>query len=467
MKRCLRSAFLLACCTLVIGVHATVRDSATFTNVTPAQALDAGAGTLRTATFANTGYTLGRVYFSGTLQEINTTTGDFASDNRMRVTLPGGQFTEVTLSSMNSYSGTIPFNGSFFVGPGLVPPYGGAWQFRFVNIVDDNPFGFTDANILSINIQLSDDAPTATAPTSENLGTVGGSGTSITRSFSAGQVQWFRFRIGEATSGTKYLDIDTEGSTIVNQDTEIALYDAYGVLIAEDDDNGSVLLSQLTFGPNATVRLAIGTGAPGDGHHGTLPAGTYYLAVSTWNATFAPDFVASTNSTDTGSVTINFRTNLTAIPATVTGFVDLQNYLPDEAGEQVTMEIRPVGSTSPLQVATITLGAGGSYTLNVSDTITPGTYDVVCKGRTWLRQKASSVLFGGAGAAGLNFSLNNGDCDGDNQVNSDDFDILVAGFGLSTGQGGFDPRADLNGDGTADSDDFDILIASFGSTGNP
>gem|GEM_PF-6415550 len=85
---------------------------------------DGGSGALRTATFANTGYTLGRVYFSGSLQEINGTIVDFASDNRMRVTLPGGQFTDVALSTTNGYSGTIPFSGSFFVAPGLVPPYG-------------------------------------------------------------------------------------------------------------------------------------------------------------------------------------------------------------------------------------------------------------------------------------------------------------------------------------------------------
>jgi len=229
--------------------------------------------------------------------------------------------------------------------PGLVPPYGGAWQFRFANIVDDNPFGPTDANIVSITIQLSDEAPTATPPTSEALGTIGSPGTVFSRTFTAGQVQWFRFRIGEAATGAKYLDIDTEGSTITNQDTEIALYDAYGSLLAEDDDNGSVLLSQLTFGPSATTRVpigtgapgAIGTGAPGDGHHGALPAGTYYLAVSTWNATFNADYGASTNSSDTGSITVNFRTNLTAIPATVGGFVTLQNLIPDEAGTSSPM----------------------------------------------------------------------------------------------------------------------------------
>ena len=325
----------------------------------------------------------------------------------------------------------------------------------------------TDANIVSITIQLSDEAPTATPPTSEALGTIGSPGTVFSRTFTAGQVQWFRFRIGEAATGAKYLDIDTEGSTITNQDTEIALYDAYGSLLAEDDDNGSVLLSQLTFGPSATTRVPIGTGAPGDGHHGALPAGTYYLAVSTWNATFNADYGASTNSSDTGSITVNFRTNLTAIPATVGGFVTLQNLIPDEAGEPVTFEIRPVGSTSPLLVSNVNLGAGGAYSVNLPDSLVPGTYDIVCKGRTWLRAKAASVVVGGSGVAGLNFSLVNGDCDGDNQVNSDDFDILVAGFGLSTGQGGFDARADLNGDGTADSDDFDILIAAFGFSGSP
>jgi len=68
------------------------------------------------------------------------------------------------------------------------------------------------------------------------------------------------------------------------------------------------------------------------------------------------------------------------------------------------------------------------------------------------------VISGGA-LTGQNFSLRNGDLNNDNMVDSDDFDLLIAAFGISAG-------GDLNGDGVTDSDDFDILIANFGLSGD-
>lgn len=57
--------------------------------------------------------------------------------------------------------------------------------------------------------------------------------------------------------------------------------------------------------------------------------------------------------------------------------------------------------------------------------------------------------------------LINGDVDGNNGVDSDDFDLLVSGFG---GEG---PVGDLDGVNGVDSDDFDILVARFGLFGDP
>ena len=98
------------------------------------------------------------------------------------------------------------------------------------------------------------------------------------------------------------MDIDTEGTTNygTDNDTEIGLYAANGAFIATDDDGGTGFLSLLSFGT-----AAIGHGADGD-----LPAGTYYLAVSGYNAAFSDNWSVATGSTRTGNVITNFRTDI-------------------------------------------------------------------------------------------------------------------------------------------------------------
>ena len=58
-----------------------------------------------------------------------------------------------------------------------------------------------------------------------------------------------------------------------------------------------------------------------------------------------------------------------------------------------------------------------------------------------------------------------GDFDGDGDVDFDDFFIFAAGFGLSRGMPGFDPRLDLNADGAVEFSDFFIFAENFGTSG--
>ncbi|HRF60774.1 MAG TPA: hypothetical protein PLH94_12790 [Fimbriimonadaceae bacterium] len=55
-----------------------------------------------------------------------------------------------------------------------------------------------------------------------------------------------------------------------------------------------------------------------------------------------------------------------------------------------------------------------------------------------------------------------GDANYDNEVNSDDFDLLVAAFGSVPGAGNWNAWCDFNFDCNVDSDDFDILVGNFG-----
>ena len=72
-------------------------------------------------------------------------------------------------------------------------------------------------------------------------------------------------------------------------------------------------------------------------------------------------------------------------------------------------------------------------------------------------------------ASGINVTLEPGDANGDNSVDSTDFGILIGAYGssVSVPGSGYDPTADFNGDGSVDSSDFALLIGSYGDTGAP
>lgn len=56
-----------------------------------------------------------------------------------------------------------------------------------------------------------------------------------------------------------------------------------------------------------------------------------------------------------------------------------------------------------------------------------GTFDVAAKASHWLRQVIPNVAL--VGSVTLNFTLLNGDIDGDNEVTLFDFGALVCNFG--------------------------------------
>ena len=130
---------------------------------------------------------------------------------------------------------------------------------------------------------------------------------------------WYAFRIAAAADATHWLDIDTEGSTLVPlNDPAIALYIAAGDLLVSDAGSGSSLNSHLTFGQTSPSRPPIGDGAPYDGRHGPLPAGTYYLALhSAADSVFYPvNFQTAPAALSTGPAALRFATSIPAPPAT-------------------------------------------------------------------------------------------------------------------------------------------------------
>lgn len=169
----------------------------------------------------------------------------------------------------------------------------------------------------------------------------------------------------------------------------------------------------------------------------------------------------SPNLSDTEDITITVN----ELTKTISGVVTLGDFSGDPTTQQVTFQIRNVGSTSSLETHVVTLGSGGSFAFNLGGTLPAGTYDITAKGSHWLRARRVSVTISPTGVSGQNFSLTNGDVDGDNEVAIGDYAALSTAFGSEPGDGNWNPNADLNGDGSVDVGDFAILSANFGDSG--
>lgn len=154
----------------------------------------------------------------------------------------------------------------------------------------------------------------------------------------------------------------------------------------------------------------------------------------------------------------------TPIGVTVSGMVDLQDWTGPVAGRAVRIEIYDAGTSNLRHVENVGLASNGHYAFTTS-AIGNGTYDVYAKPSHWLRRKRASMTVPG-GSSGIDFSVANGDCDGDNEVAIGDFGLLSSAFGSEPGNGHWNAEADLNGDDGVDIGDYAILSSNFGMSGD-
>jgi len=192
-----------------------------------------------------------------------------------------------------------------------------------------------------------------------------------------GAATWYRLSLSQpvrASLGT-LLDIDTETAPV--GDTELGLYRADGVLAATDDDDGSGLLSQLSFG--AGTRPAVGTSVAYNGRDGELPAGVYYLAVAQFNAIFTNDFTVTSGAAGLFGVNLNIRTESPSTPPTGTGAATPNSVANDGTGSTLfTVSTQP-GATPVSTGITVTgdlTNVGGSSTQLFFDNGTNGDVTV-------------------------------------------------------------------------------------------
>ncbi len=191
----------------------------------------------------------------------------------------------------NTWSATVNVPGTVLAGP------------------RNAPFSVTDAQARVFNGTIGFNV--VGPPDALDIGTLAGGNTNLQAELISGGVVWYRFQLAQSVDAIdlEFFDIDTEGSAIVvGNDTELGLYSAVGNLVATDDDDGSDLLSQLTFGASLP-RPPVGNGLAYNGRDGAaLPAGIYYLAVTGFNSVFnATNWNVSSPHTRTGTLNINLN----------------------------------------------------------------------------------------------------------------------------------------------------------------
>ncbi len=317
------------------GAMATPQESVTFTGVdsynTASGGSQAQAGQVRTNSFTGA-YVTKKIGVTGTLTRV--TSGTFASEARVYVIPPTG--TPITLQpfTTNGYTGSINVPAGYSAS--FATPFAmtaGTWNFRFFESAQDAAFNVADSTWTTITMTLDDGVVPPPSPIAFDFGNVdpasGFNGTSGNIAIAASEVKWFAFNLssGIDKAALSYLDIDTEGSVLsAANDTNMALYNDQGTVVTSDDDDGSGLLSQLTYGRQE--RAATGSSLVYNGRDGaTRAAGVHYLAVvgkGTTN-TFGSNFAVVSNSANTGNVQVHIRagTYPNNLPETVATVTDL------------------------------------------------------------------------------------------------------------------------------------------------
>ncbi|MFA5866096.1 MAG: chitobiase/beta-hexosaminidase C-terminal domain-containing protein [Phycisphaerae bacterium] len=134
---------------------------------------------------------------------------------------------------------------------------------------------------------------------------------------------------------------------------------------------------------------------------------------------------------------------------TLTGTVALQGWTASLAGIPVVVQLQDQADMSISGSVTKTLDADGKFTM----VIRAGMYNVRVKASHWLSDVTSDVDMTAADGA-ASFSLVNGDCNGDNAVNSGDLSLLLMDMDSIPG----DPSCDLDGDAEITSTDLSINL---------
>jgi hypothetical protein len=108
----------------------------------------------------------------------------------------------------------------------------------------------------------------------------------------------------------------------------------------------------------------------------------------------------------------------------------------------------------------------GFVTVSVAG-LPAGTYNVRAKSPNKYLSNSGSVALTGSPGTQIDLGLMRaGDCNGDNQVNIFDFNIMKLTFGFGAGDLGYDDRGDFTGNLIVNLADFNLEKINFGTGGS-
>lgn len=249
---------------------------------------------------ATGGGVVSAIRVTGSLTKVAS--GTYASEARVRFTPGSGQgFTAFNFqaTTVGSYTGTLA------IGPSLlnVTPFtlsnGGTVGLEWFESYDDVA-NAPDSVWNSVSYEFGANTITNGGG---SLGNLTGNGVTVNTpgSHVAGGLDYFTFSFGGVTNPTDYLNISMLGVTGGMTDTEMAIYNSLGNLVATSDDEGPGLFSEFSFGtadPLAAPDLTPGFNGL------TLAAGNYTIVTAGYNATFGSTINNITGGTNAGSYTL-------------------------------------------------------------------------------------------------------------------------------------------------------------------
>lgn len=183
-----------------------------------------------------------------------------------------------------------------------------------------------------------------------------------------------------------------------------------------------------------------------------------FVVTTTAVTTVQPVIISATLNGVTRQSTLYVHPNA----VTISGIVEFDG-LSDRSLQPnpVTFEFRQPGTLNVITTRTATLDANGAYSF-VAPLV--GSADMAIKEDTWLRRTILVDTTPGYGY--VDFTLVNGDVDGDNEVSIGDYAVLSQSYGSYEGAPNWDPNADLDRDGEVSIGDFAILSANYGQVGD-
>ena len=270
-----------------------------------------------------------------------------------------------------------------------------------------------------------------------------------------------------AVPGTRFLNAGTYGRGIWQLYLPTPTVELSGLTLSSNSIRrgnsvvGTVTLSAVAGTGGTVVQLG-----SSDTAAATVPA-----TVTVASGQRSASFTVTTSGTLTApastviSATYNGVTKtqtLNVTVPTISGAVKFNDYLGAKP-TSVVLNFRMIGATSTFMTKTVTLDSQGNF---VAVNVPAEQYDVFVWSGTWLRRTLFCDLTQND-VSGANYSLINGDIDGNNRVDINDRRKIALANGSKPGDPNWNPRADLNGDGVVDATDYAILYKNYGQIGDP